>query len=47
MIERKLIRLAVAIGATMWLTRIVFSRSERRKLDATVQALDAASYWTR
>jgi hypothetical protein len=34
MIERKLIHLATAIGAALWLVRIVFSGSERRKLDA-------------
>jgi len=41
MVERALIRLAVAIGAVVWLSRIVFSRSERRKLDAALQALDS------
>ncbi|WP_176059970.1 hypothetical protein [Paraburkholderia sp. BCC1876] len=40
MIERKLIGLATAIGAAVWLARAVFSRSERRKLDAAMQALD-------
>jgi hypothetical protein len=42
MLERKLIRLAIAIGAAVWLARIAFSRSERDKLDAAVQALDEA-----
>jgi len=40
MIARKLIRLATAIGAAMWLMRVVFLQSERRKLDLAMQALD-------
>ncbi len=41
MMERALIRLAVAVGAVVWLSRVAFSRSERRKLDAALQALDS------
>jgi len=41
MIERKLIHLASAIGATLWLARIVFSGSERRKSDAQCKRLTA------
>jgi hypothetical protein len=41
MIEHKLIRLATAIGAAVWLARVAFSRSERRKLDAALQAIDS------
>lgn len=40
MMERALIRLAVAIGAVVWLSRVALSRSERRKLDSTLQALN-------
>ncbi|MFM0205060.1 hypothetical protein PQR53_35160 [Paraburkholderia fungorum] len=43
MIERKVIHLATAMGAALWLVRIVFSRSERRKLDAAMQALDSVT----
>jgi RelB antitoxin len=32
MIERTLIRIAIATGAAWWLARVVFSRSKRRKL---------------
>jgi uncharacterized membrane protein YccC len=42
MIERTLIRIAIAAGAAWWLARVVSSRSERRKLDAAIQALDSA-----
>ncbi|MFL9999197.1 hypothetical protein PQR34_45055 [Paraburkholderia sediminicola] len=42
MIEHKLIRLATAVGAAWWLARILFFRSERRKLDVAMQALDSA-----
>jgi hypothetical protein len=38
MIERKLIRMATAIGAAVWLARVAFSQSERRKLDAALRA---------
>jgi hypothetical protein len=44
MLEHKLVRLAVAVGAAVWLACIVFSRSERGKLYAAVRALDAASF---
>ncbi|WOD18282.1 hypothetical protein [Paraburkholderia kirstenboschensis] len=38
-----MIDLATAMGAALWLVRIVFSRSERRKLDAAMQALDSVT----
>ncbi|SOE63527.1 hypothetical protein SAMN05414139_02325 [Burkholderia sp. D7] len=41
MIERKLVRLATAISAAVWLARVVLSRTERRKLDAAMQALSS------
>jgi len=41
MIERTLIRIAIATGAAWWLARVVFSRAERRKLDAAMQAFDS------
>jgi hypothetical protein len=44
MIERTMIRLATAIGATVWLARIVFYRSERDKLDTAMQALDTVTF---
>jgi hypothetical protein len=44
MLERILIRVATVAGAAWWLGRVIFSRSERRKLDAATQAMDAASF---
>jgi hypothetical protein len=44
MIERRLVRLATAIDAVWWLARVMFSRAERRKLDAATQAMEAASF---
>jgi hypothetical protein len=44
MIERMLIHVAITVGAALWLARIALSRSERQKLDAAMQALDAASF---
>lgn len=41
MIERKLIHLATVMGAALWLARIVFSRSERRKVEVAIQTLDS------
>jgi hypothetical protein len=41
MMERALTRLAVAIGAVIWLSRVAFSQSERSKLGAALQALDS------
>jgi hypothetical protein len=38
---RKLVRLATAVGAACWLARVMFSRAERRRLDAAMQALDS------
>lgn len=43
MTERKLLRLATALGATWWLARIMFSRSERRKLDLAMQTIGDAT----
>lgn len=43
MIERTLIRIAIAAGAAWWLARVVFSRAERRKLDAARRALNRIS----
>lgn len=40
MIEHKLVRLAVVIGAAVWLARVILSRSERDKLDAAVRTLE-------
>lgn len=40
MIEHKLIRFATIVGAAWWLARVVFSRSERGKLDMAMQPLD-------
>ncbi|WP_155747384.1 hypothetical protein [Burkholderia territorii] len=40
MIEHKLVRLAVVIGAAVWLARVILSRSERDKLDAAVRMLE-------
>ena len=39
MIELKLIGLVTAIGAAVWLVRVVFFRTQRRKLDLAMQAL--------
>jgi hypothetical protein len=44
MIERMLIHVAITVGAALWLALIALSRSERQKLDAAMQALDAASF---
>jgi len=44
MLERTLIRVATVAGAVWWLSCVVFSRTERRKLDAATQAMDAASF---
>lgn len=50
MIERTPIRIATAAGAragagaAWWLARVMFSRTERRKLDAATQAMDTASF---
>lgn len=44
MIERKLIRMAIAIGAAVWLLRLMVSRTERSKLETAEQALDTASF---
>lgn len=44
MLERTLIRVATVVGAAWWLGRVMFSRSERRKLDAAMQATDNASF---
>jgi hypothetical protein len=44
MIERKLVRLATVIGAAWWLSRVIFSRSERRKLNEAMQAMDRAIF---
>lgn len=43
MIERTLIRIAIAAGAAWWLARVVFSRSERGKLDLAMQAVGEAT----
>jgi uncharacterized membrane protein YccC len=43
MIERTLIRIAIAAGAAWWLVRVVLSRSERRKLDHAIQAIGEAT----
>jgi hypothetical protein len=40
MIEYALVRVAIVIGTAWWLTRVVFSRSERRKLDRAMKALE-------
>ena len=41
--ERWLIRVAVSVGAAWWLARVMFSRSERRKLDLAMQAIGEAT----
>lgn len=40
MIERKLIGVATAIGAAVWLAGAVFFRAERRNLDRSRRRLD-------
>jgi len=42
--ETKLLTFATAVGAAWWLAWVVFSRTERRRLDAATQAMDAASF---
>jgi hypothetical protein len=41
MMERKLIYVAAFAGAAWWLVRVIFSRVERRKIDAAMSALDS------
>lgn len=43
MIERRLVRLATAVGAVWWLARVVFSRSEPRKVELAMQAIGEAT----
>jgi hypothetical protein len=44
MLERTLIRVATVAGAAWWLGRVMFSRTERRKLDAAMLAMENASF---
>jgi hypothetical protein len=44
MLERALIRVATVAGVAWWLGRVMFSRTERHKLDAAMQAIDTVSF---
>lgn len=41
--SKTVLRIAVAVGAAVYLARVVFSQSERRKLEETLQALEDAT----
>ncbi|TDN68249.1 hypothetical protein [Paraburkholderia sp. BL10I2N1] len=42
--EMKLVRLVAAVGAGLWLARLVFSTKARREVDAAMQEIDATSF---
>ncbi|MGF6776032.1 hypothetical protein [Paraburkholderia sp. GAS334] len=42
-IETKLLRAAVAVGASLWLARVVFSSKARKEVVAATQAIDEAT----
>jgi hypothetical protein len=41
--SKTVLRIAVSVGAAVYLARVVFSRSGRRKLEATLHALEDAA----
>jgi hypothetical protein len=41
--ESRLIRLTAAIGASLWLARLIFSRNARNEVDAAMRAIDDAT----
>jgi hypothetical protein len=42
-VRRKLIELATAIGAVVWLARMVLSGKERQRAEEAIRAIDAAT----
>jgi hypothetical protein len=41
--ETRLIRLATAIGAALWLARLILSRNARNEVDAAMRTIDDAT----